>query len=230
MYLTEAIAFARLACGRIDDTIEMTDAEVKTIILPSVVRKFSNLIPRRGSYTIQMVPYQTLYDFPQGGANIIQILETSPVNDSPRFSILSPDFVVRNPFGVTDYSSHEAAAYAREMYEDVIPYSVVVVGDKLEIRPTPSTAAQMVIRTQEFWTFAADVDYDNIPRMYREGFNWLLTSALARHVAAEREKHPQLRVGSASMVMGTLREFSYEAEAEAKTTLAGSLGPSIMQV
>ena len=225
-FLTEAFAFARLTCGRVDSSVEMTDADIRALILPTTVRHFSLLSPKRATYNLQLTPNVSLYDLPD--PNIIRVVESSPVIDSPRYSILGPDFVTRNPFGIYDYSSLPIASYAREQSEDALPWSVEIVGDKLEIRPSPSMATAMVLRTANYWTFDSDAAYDSIPVMYREALQWLLTSKLAYTLHQERMKFSNMAVGSARLGLGeNLLDLSGYAESMAKSIIQPA--PALMQ-
>ncbi|MCK4500856.1 hypothetical protein KAU11_10175 [Candidatus Babeliales bacterium] len=180
-FLDRAIGFARRRCGEVSET-ELPSADIKDLLLSSVVREFSNLFPKRGEYTLALVDGQNLYDLPDP-----KILE---IEDYSSISSLS------SPYTGTVGSGYSNPAYTASYTSALTSVeNVHIIGDKVEVVPTPS-GGEIFLITYDMWDLADDdTAYDNIPNRLQDAFQFLLAAEIAGTVGNRRLKNPKIKIG-----------------------------------
>lgn len=201
-FLDNAIRYARRRCGEISEN-ELPSADIKDDLLISVVREFSNLFPRTGEYTLALVDGQNLYDLP--GPNILEVVyfsTTSSISNNISGVVGSgynyPLYSQGGSCGDTtikSFSSNDIYAAAISSQSSGSVTDVSVIGDKVQVHPTPAGGSLFII-TQDLWDLDEDdPEYDTIPKRLREPFQYLLAAEVAASVGNRRLKSPKIKVG-----------------------------------
>lgn len=198
MFLTDALTYARMRCGRIE-SVELSDEEVRVVLLESVVVEFSNLFPKRGQITINLVAGQALYPLPD---NVIAVdLHSSIRDEAFNGSGLGNQYTV--PYvgmpSISGYADSRVYEYALERIHRLDVDQLSIHGNQLEVHPTPKKSRTLYMLTSEIWVFDTDVDYDQIPRILRQPFQFLLCAKMAETLAANLARVPSLSIGSSRM-------------------------------
>lgn len=214
----DLIDYARLRVGRLAD-IEMPEVDIVTLVLPEVIDTFGKLVPQRGRHQITLVPDQSLYDLPN--VRIFEVLSASPFEtDGVDTELLGDGYNMDSGISGGGYSTGKARDMALERHDEWFVYDVFVVGDKIEVVPTPTSAETMYLETQELWNISTtESDWDTIPRIYHSGLRHITASELAKAAAMERARLPQTRVGSAAVAHDFQALYAF-AEAEYQIALS----------
>lgn len=190
---TDMVAAAKLRVGRVSQ-VEMLDDEIWLLVLPDVVREWSNLVPRIGMYTVSLSEGQTLYDLP--ASTVFEITDWSDINEDEIATTILGDEYVQGSGLEFYYSSPLLMDYARELARGSQVDTVRIQGGQIEVIPTPDSAVTIFIRTHDLWTFADEDAFDTFPEIYRTPFTALLAANLADNLAAEAGNVPEIRIGN----------------------------------
>jgi len=232
-FLEKAIQFARFECARIED-IEMSNSDIREFCLDEVVETFSEMVPQTEAHTVTLVAGQSFYDLPD--PNILTIKEYSTPFYSGIASYLGSDYGTTYPstyagYGAAHYSSGVVESYARQQHNPKDRIEVYIQGGRIEVYPTPEKGHTLHLLCTMMWEFADDAAYDNIARRLRKGFRYLMCWAVAKKVAQEWSRLPEVKVQGSRVRVNweNMKVLANEMFQAAKDSFPEAHGAAVLQ-
>lgn len=156
MFLDDAIRYALRQSGL--TTEDISKAVIRAEIVPALVDRLSRLAPTHEIVALDLVADQTFYDPPV--SRIQAVLEgpidvgvSGDISGAPAGIIEPGSLRSTGRYGFDLYGSPMIEAIAVEMNAICTATSITLVGDKIRVMPTPTSADTIYLLVARGWDF-----------------------------------------------------------------------------